>query len=84
MKRVRREIRDLGANDWLNVVEAMWIMKTTNDADGKNEYGQSFISYDSMVSKHMDAAFDPRGDQAHFGKSKKFRYVILQLDITSN
>lgn len=69
MTLVRREIRDISVDEWDKVVEAIWIMKTKSDSDGKSDYGQSFVSYDTMILKHMDAAFDPRGDQAHFGKS---------------
>lgn len=66
-KRVRREIRDLSPRDWNAVVAAMWIMKNTGDSDGKKKYGAFFVSYDTMVAKHMSAALDPAGDQAHFG-----------------
>ena len=66
-KRIRREVRDLPSRDWDNVVNAMWIMKKLSDADGKRKYGEFFVSYDTMVAKHISAALDPRGDQAHFG-----------------
>ena len=67
LKRVRREIRDLPLNEWNDVVDAMWIMKRTEDIDGKKKYGRFFISYDTLVAKHITASLDPRGDQAHFG-----------------
>ena len=55
MKRVRKEIRDLSDQEWYHVVRALWIMKVTTDTDGKFYYGPNFISYDSMISKHMIA-----------------------------
>ena len=66
-KRVRREIRDLSQREWNAVVAAMWIMKNTSDAAGRAKYGVFFVSYDTMVAKHISAALDPAGDQAHFG-----------------
>lgn len=55
MNRVRKEIRDLSESEWYHVVRALWIMKVTSDADGKLYYGSHFVSYDSMISKHMVA-----------------------------
>ena len=66
-KRIRREIRDLSEREWNAVVAAMWIMKKTSDANGRAKYGDFFVSYDTMVAKHISAALDPAGDQAHFG-----------------
>lgn len=55
MKKVRKEIRALTISEWDAVVRALWIMKQTSDSDGKTLYGKHFISYDSMISKHMTA-----------------------------
>lgn len=81
-KKVRREIRELSSNEWDDVVKAMWIMKTTSDADGKRKFGRFFVSYDTMVAKHMTAAMDPRGDQAHFGPilGPYHRAWLIQLE----
>ena len=65
--RIRKEIRDLPQSEWNDVAAAMWIMKKTSDADGIRKYGKWFVNYDTMVAMHMNAALDPRGDQAHFG-----------------
>lgn len=81
-KRVRREIRDLSERDWNAVVAAMWIMKTTSDYDGRIKFGDFFVSYDTMVAKHISAALDPAGDQAHFGPVLGIfhRAWLLQLE----
>ena len=55
MKKVRKEIRDLSTSEWDAIVNALWIMKETTDTDGTILYGKHFISYDSMISKHMTA-----------------------------
>ena len=55
MKKVRKEIRALSTSEWDAVVRALWIMKQTSDSDGKALYGKHYISYDSMISKHMTA-----------------------------
>jgi hypothetical protein len=55
MKRIRKEIRDLSREEWNKVCDAFWIMKTTSDDTGKSKYGESFVSYDTMVSKHITA-----------------------------
>ena len=34
-QRVRREVRSLSPEQWTNVVDAMWTMKTTSDEEGK-------------------------------------------------
>ena len=65
--RVRKEVRQLSASEWKKVVDAIWIMKLTDDAVGKKIYGDHFISYDRLVVRHGIASLDPRGDQAHFG-----------------
>ena len=59
MKKVRREIRDLSASEWDAIVKALWIMKQTSDSYGKTLYGRHYISYDSMISKHMTAGNRP-------------------------
>jgi hypothetical protein len=60
MKKVRKEVRDLSTSEWDAIVNALWIMKETTDSDGILLYGKHFISYDSMISKHMTA-----GHRAH-------------------
>lgn len=67
IKRIRKEIRTLSNTEWNNVVKAFWVMKLTNDNEGKRKYGNRFISYDRLVLKHGISALDDRGDQAHFG-----------------
>ena len=64
--RVRFEIRQLPPGQWDKVVRALWIMKLTDMAEGKRVYGSSFVTYDYMVAKHMKAALNIEGDQAHF------------------
>ena len=65
--RIRKEIRSLSSTEWNKVVKALWIMKVTDDDEGKKMYGDQYISYDRLVLKHAIAALDDRGDQAHFG-----------------
>ena len=65
-QRVRREVRSLSPEQWTNVVDAMWTMKTTSDEEGKALYGDTFRSYDSFVLQHALAALDSRGDQGHY------------------
>ncbi len=55
LKRIRREIRSLSSEEWNAVVEAFWVMKNTGDVDGRIKFGSKFVSYDSMVAKHMIA-----------------------------
>ena len=55
MKRVRKEIRELTLEQWYSVVDAIWILKEVNDSDGKAEFGPKFVSYDTMVAKHIAA-----------------------------
>ena len=55
MKRVRREIRELKEREWHNVVDAIWVLKGLSDSAGKAIYGQKFVSYDTMVGKHIAA-----------------------------
>ena len=64
---VRREIRDLTADQWNRVVKAMWKMKRTKTLDGRKTYGPNFYSYDTLLRMHMSAALHPAGDQMHFG-----------------
>lgn len=71
MKRVRREIRDLSTLEWQEIVNAFWVMKTTSDSDGKKFFGAKFISYDSMVAKHIAAGNILRGAE------------MLSIDISS-
>ena len=47
-------------------MRALWIMKMTSMDEGKARYGSSFVSYDRMVAKHIRAAVNSAGDQAHF------------------
>ena len=65
--RIRKEIRSLSKHEWNEVVEAMNIMKNSTIQEGKVKYGNHFVTYDYMISKHAHAALDKRGDQAHFG-----------------
>ena len=65
--RLRKEIRSLSSEQWDRVVKAMWIMKTSSNAEGKAKYGKQFANYDSFVAKHVKAVFNPEGDQGHFG-----------------
>ena len=55
MKRVRKEIRELKEWEWHNIVDAIWVMKGLSDIDGKAIYGPKFVSYDTMVGKHIAA-----------------------------
>ena len=64
---VRREIRDLSADQWNRVVKAMWKMKKTKTNDGRKTFGPNFYSYDTLLRMHMSAALNPLGDQMHFG-----------------
>jgi hypothetical protein len=64
--RIRKEIRQLSLDEWNQVVNAFWIMKKTSTKDGKQKYGNKYVSYDRMVEKHSNAALDIRGDQGHF------------------
>jgi hypothetical protein len=64
--RVRREIRSLQASEWKAVVDAFWVIKRLSSTDGRNLYGESFISYNDLVDKHMAAAMNREGDLAHF------------------
>lgn len=57
MKRVRKEIRELTLEQWYSVVDAMWILKEVNDSDGKAEFGPKFVSYDTLVAKHIAAGW---------------------------
>mmetsp|Transcript_50262 Transcript_50262/g.114186 ORF Transcript_50262/g.114186 Transcript_50262/m.114186 type:complete len:756 (-) Transcript_50262:424-2691(-) len=66
-QRIRREMRTLTDEEWGKVTAAMWIMKTTSQADGVAAHGASFRTYDYFVAKHLVAMLDLRGDQAHFG-----------------
>ena len=65
--RLRKEIRSLSIAEWDRVVRAMWIMKLFTNEEGKATYGKLFANYDSLVAKHVKAALNPEGDQAHFG-----------------
>ena len=60
-------IHAICARPALRVVRALWIMKTTPVEEGQRKYGNSYVSYDAMISKHSLAALDPSGDSAHFG-----------------
>jgi len=65
--RIRREVRSLSSEEWQRVVDAFWVMKLTSTADGQQTYGAAFKNYDYFVARHVVAAADERGDQAHFG-----------------
>ena len=65
-QRVRRDIHDLTATEWQNVVDALWIMKSTDMAAGVSKYGNHFKTSDYFVAKHAVAALDSRGDQGHY------------------
>ena len=67
--RTRREVRALSTDEWRRVVDAMNVMKVTSDADGREQYGPAYRSYDSFVAEHYAAATDERGDQAHYGRA---------------
>lgn len=41
-------------------------MKLTSGKAGREIYGSSYVSYDEMVAKHMSAALNKEGGQAHF------------------
>ena len=66
-KRVRRELRELSNDAWNRVVAAIWVMKKTSDKEGVKKYGLRYLSYDSLLRKHIIAALDAKGDQGHFG-----------------
>jgi hypothetical protein len=66
IKRIRREIRDLSNEEWVNIVKAFWKMKKIKTSIGKQLYGENYISYDDLVAKHMSATINKGGDLAHF------------------
>lgn len=80
MKKVRKEIRDLSNLEWDAIVNALWIMKETTDTDGTILYGKHFISYDSMISKHMTAGHRTYRTFLIF----EFRHPTTTLDVLLN
>eukprot|EP01083_Nonionella_stella_P112101 329357_1 len=50
--RIRREIRQLSSWEWQRIANAINIMKSTSQEDGKKLYGSKFETYDSLVCRH--------------------------------
>ena len=61
-QRIRKEIRQISSSQWLRIVDAIKIMKYTDEVEGQLRYGPLFRNYDSLVGQHLTAALDPNGD----------------------
>lgn len=79
-KRVRYEIRDISNEQRNRIFNAMDIMKHTSMEEGKLKYGDLFVSYDTLVSKHMDASASKSCDQAHLGPAFATFHRIFILE----
>lgn len=82
--RVRFEVRDLPPGQWERVVRALWIMKLTPGDVGRRDYGDAFVSYDEMVVKHMKAALNKPGDQAHFTPAFPVYHRLWLLEVENS
>ena len=71
--RVRRAIHTLSSEQWVRVVNAMWVMRTVSTPDGVDIYGPFYRDWDFFLlvhGAHGDAAgsaSDVTGGSAHFG-----------------
>ena len=63
--RIRREWRELNADERQRVADAFWVMKTTLHDEGQALYGEHFANYDDLLIRHACAVMDPRCDQGH-------------------
>eukprot|EP01083_Nonionella_stella_P073505 198826_1 len=78
--RIRREIRQLSSWEWQRIANAINIMKSTSQEDGKKLYGSKFETYDSLVCRHALAVGMSDGDQGHFTSAFFLFYRALELD----
>ena len=63
---MRKELRKL-TNTELNLYkQALRVMMSVPTAVGQKAFGPKYKDYDYFTIKHATAAYDPRGDQAHF------------------
>ena len=67
-RRVRKEIRELSREEWEMVADALNIMKTVSNSEGKAKYGERFRNYDDLVCQHYKASIstEQAGDLGHF------------------
>ena len=70
--RVRRAIHTLTAEQWMRVVNAMWVMRTVSTKDGIEKYGPFYRDYDYFLLFHSihggisGAGSDVTGGSSHF------------------
>lgn len=63
-QRVRRNIYSLSMEEWKDITDAMWVMKTIPADQGKLRFGPSYRDYDYFHAKHISQASDVRGDRS--------------------
>ena len=65
--RVRKEVRNLSAQEIQDFINAMNLLKNTDMATGQATYGPNFKNYDWFVRHHALSAQNPECDKGHFG-----------------
>ena len=76
---VRREFRDLTTEDRDSLMDAMWVMWSTEEEDGKSSYGDNFHNYEYLLEFHYFNAAWQDADHIHEGNGFIAQHIKMDL-----
>ena len=55
-RRLRKAIGKMSDREWRKVVDALWVMRTVSDAEGRERYGPQYRGMDYHLIRHLAAS----------------------------